>query len=158
MIMNENWLDVHCPTLLLRDLKMFCQNCRIAELKPRILAWQFYCLIIYKSFLRMLIPVDKSCCVRNLSVRICAITITINILEMYNCQRKRVCGCGKTRLSSSRLIFTLSPSLFYCPQLWTFYRVTPQFDADKSKDDKNKIIKHAEINRHLEFVAADFYM
>ena len=122
----------------MRDLKMFCQNCRIAELKPRILAWQFYCLIIYKSFLRMLIPVDKSCCVRNLSVRICAITITINILEMYNCQRKRVCGSGKTRLSSSRLIFTLSPSLFYCPQLWTFYRVTPQFDAAKSKMIKTR--------------------
>ena len=141
MIMNENWLDKHCPLayerskdyIILLHLKMFCQNCRIAELKPRILAWQFYCLIIYKPFLRMLIPVDKSCCVRNLSVRIRTITITINILEMYNCQRKRVCGSGKTRLSSPRLIFTLSPSLFYCPQLWTFYWVTPQFDADKSR-------------------------
>ena len=26
------------------------------------------------------------------------------------------------------------------------------------KDDKNKICKHAKINRHLEFAAADFYM
>ena len=26
------------------------------------------------------------------------------------------------------------------------------------KDDKNKIFKHAEIDRHLEFAAADFYM
>ena len=88
---------------IISHLKMFCQNCRIAELKPRILAWQFYCLIIYKSVLRMLIPVDKSCCVRNLSVRICAITITINILEMYNCQRKRVWGSGKTRLAQAYL-------------------------------------------------------
>ena len=27
-----------------------------------------------------------------------------------------------------------------------------------SKDNKNKIFKHAEIYRHLEFVTADFYM
>ena len=39
-----------------------------------------------------------------------------------------------------------------------FYIWNDQMFEALVKDNKNKICKHAEIDRHLEFVTADFYM